>query len=148
LLQLARAAEQWLRPKVEAAFGVAMEGTTVMPDTYTGRVGIPDFQAVGKLMIFRISYRNETIESGAGQFLATEAAGLDCYQRLSRGRYASPLGNAHLRSEIRPVWLMHPDGSACAMLEDTRKAKRLLMSDGLEMLSAHLSCFACRTASV
>jgi hypothetical protein len=40
---------------------------------------------------------------------------------------------------------MHPDGLACGRLEDTRRAKRLIDSDGLEMLSAHLACFAWRT---
>jgi hypothetical protein len=37
---------------------------------------------------------------------------------------------------------MHAEGSACGMLEDTRKAKRLILLDGSELLSAHLSCFA------
>jgi hypothetical protein len=37
---------------------------------------------------------------------------------------------------------MEPQGSACGLLEDTRKAKRLNTGDGSEMLSAHLSCFA------
>ena len=45
---------------------------------------------------------------------------------------------------MKPVWLMNPDGSACGMLEDTRRAKRLISDDGCEMLSAHFSYFAYR----
>src|SRR5438132_13262849 len=37
LLRLARAAETWLRPHVEAGFGVVMGGTSRLPDLYTGR---------------------------------------------------------------------------------------------------------------
>jgi hypothetical protein len=46
---------------------------------------------------------------------------------------------------MAPLWLMHAAGTACGRLEDTRRAKRLIGSDGIEMLSAHLACFACRT---
>jgi hypothetical protein len=41
---------------------------------------------------------------------------------------------------------MDPGGAACGLLEDTSLAKRLIDSDGREMLSAHLSCFAWRDA--
>src|SRR5258708_33004983 len=36
LIRLARAAEAWLRPKVVAAFGVVMGGTSQTPNAYTG----------------------------------------------------------------------------------------------------------------
>jgi len=147
LLRLARAAETWLRPRVEAAFGIVMGGTSRLPDSYTGRAGIPEFQDLGKLMLWRITRGSDSKAPVIQHFLTAEKAGLDCYQRLSRGRYACPSGNAALRSEISPVWLMHPDGLACGMLEDTRKAKRLVLSDGLELLSAHLSCFAWNSVS-
>jgi len=64
--------------------------------------------------------------------------------RLSVGRYASPGGNPAERSETEPLWLMEPNGQACGRLEDTRRAKRLIADDGVEMRSAHLSCFACQ----
>jgi hypothetical protein len=43
---------------------------------------------------------------------------------------------------MEPLWLMEPGGRACGRLEDTRRAKRLIADDGVEMRSAHLSCFA------
>jgi hypothetical protein len=145
LLRLARAAEAWLRPQVEAAFGVVMDGTSLTPDVYTGRAGIPGFQNVGRLIVLRIAGSGGGSESDSADFLTTREAGLACYRRLSLGRYACPAGEAQARSQVTPVWLMKPDGSACGMLEDTRKAKQLINGDGSEMLGAHLSCFACST---
>ncbi len=141
LLRLARAAERWLRPKVEIGFGIVMGGTRLMPDSYTGRAGIPSFENLGRLVLFRISGRKEP-EIEPGSYLTNRETGLDCYRRLSSGRYACPAGDGEERSEIAPTWLMNSDGSACGMLEDTRKAKRLIMGNGTELLSAHLSCFA------
>jgi hypothetical protein len=48
---------------------------------------------------------------------------------------------------MTPLALLHPEGSACAELEDTRRAKRLFMTDGTELVSAHLSSFAFESAS-
>jgi hypothetical protein len=141
LMRLARAADAWLRPKVQAGFGVVMGGTSLMPESYTGRAGIPNFRELGRLAILRISNRNDSNFENDGMLTTPEKA-LECYKRLSRGRYACPVGAAAERSKMRPLWLMTPDGSACGLLEDTRKAKRLISDDGLEMLSAHLSCFA------
>jgi len=147
LLRLARAAEGWLRPRVEAGFGVVMGGTTTTPEGYTGRAGIPIFKDVGRLMVLRISVSDEFSKSEPVQFETTQEIGLSCYGRLSLGRYACTSGEAQKRSQITPVWLMKPDGSACGMLEDTRKAKRLIAGDGSELLSAHLSYFAYDTIS-
>ncbi|HXJ59615.1 MAG TPA: N-acetyltransferase [Verrucomicrobiae bacterium] len=142
LVRLARAAEAWMRPKVEAGFGVVMGGTTMTPEAYTGRGGIPGFQDLGRVVIFRIS-GSAGVEPESGHFLTDREAGLACYRHLSLGRYACPTVEAERRSQITPVWLMNSDGSACGMLEDTRKAKRLITGEGSELLSAHLSCFAC-----
>jgi len=147
LVRLARAAEGWLRPKVQAAIGVVMEGTALTPERYTGRAGIPDFQDLGRLIILRISGSDESVERESERFVATSEAGLACFRRLTLGHYACPASDALKRSHISPVWLMDPDGSACAMLEDTRRAKRLISGDGSELLSAHLSCFAYSTAA-
>jgi hypothetical protein len=143
LMRLARAAEVWLRPKVQAGFGVVMGGTSLTPPAYSGRARIPDFKELGRLMILRICGPSDN-KDGNEHLLTTQEAGLECYRRLSIGRYASPVNSAGERSEMTPVWLMTPDGSACGLLEDTRKAKRLISDDGSEMLSAHLSCFAYR----
>jgi len=122
-----------------------MGGTSLSPQAYTGRAGIPDFKELGRLTIFRVSgSRESNVEKE--RMSMTREAGLECYRRLSHGRYASPVNAAAERSEMTPIWLMAPDASACGMLEDTRKAKRLISDDGSEMLSAHLSCFAYRDA--
>lgn len=47
-----------------------------------------------------------------------------------------------MRSETAPAWLLHPQRLACGMLEDTRRAKRLIADDGSELKSMHLSYFA------
>jgi hypothetical protein len=145
LLRMARAAEAWLRPKVDMGFGVVMGGTSLLPEAYTGRAGIPDFRAVGRLAILRFS-GNPTPKSDPNLFLTNREAGLAAYQRLSSGRHACPVGETEKRSEITPVWLVSSDGRAVGMLEDTRKAKRLITGEGPEMLSAHLTCFAYSSA--
>ncbi len=142
LLRLARAAEAWLRPKVEAGFGVVMGGTMATPDVYTGRAGIPPFGDVGRLTVLRIFATDRRSQGEPAHLETTEELGMACYRRLSLGRYTCASSEAEKRSQIAPVWLMNPDGSACGMLEDTRKAKRLITGDGSELLSAHLSYFA------
>jgi hypothetical protein len=138
--RLAREAEAWLRPKVAAGFGVVMGGTTMAPDDYTGRAGIPGFHDVGQVALLRVSGCNAA--EPPGHFLTDRETGLGYYRQLSFGRYACPTGEAAARSRILPLWLVHPGGAACGLLEDTRKAKRLILEDGSELLSAHLSCFA------
>jgi hypothetical protein len=141
LPRLVRAAQDWAGGRADAAFGVVMDGTRVTPERYTGRLGIPPLRELGKVLVLRLGAAND----GAGaddRFTATAAAADACYRRLSAGRYASPGGNPAERSEMDPVWLVHPDGSSCGRLEDTRRAKRLVADDGTEMCSAHLSGFA------
>jgi len=144
LLRLARAGEAWASPKVRAAYSVVMDGTPRTPTAYTGRAGIPAFQELGKVVVWRISTHPAVVDSDA-RFVTTSERGSACYRELSKGRYACPAGTPTERSESPPTWLVHPDGSACGLLEDTRRAKRLLADDGSEMRSAHLSCFAFRT---
>lgn len=122
-----------------------MGGTSLTPEAYTGRAGIPDFRELGRLMVLRIS-GGEGINASGNQLRTTEENGRRCFERLSRGQYACPVGAARVRSEIEPAWLLTAHGSACGVLEDTRRAKRLISNDGTEMLSAHLSCFAYQNA--
>jgi hypothetical protein len=142
-LRLARAGEGWLRPRVTAAFGVVMAGTAATPEAYTGRVGIPAFRLLGKVIVLRLATA-EGPPAADERFTATAGHVLACYRRLSRARCASLGGTPAERSETAPAWLMHPDGLACGLLEDTRRGKRLFADDGTEMCSAHLSCFAFR----
>jgi hypothetical protein len=145
--RLARAAEEYLRPRVAAAYGVVMGGTASSPDAYTGRAHIPAFQELGRLAVLRLSAENQSVSTVHSEFQVAPETGAACYRKLSRGHYASPPVESLHRSQIRPVWLMNRDGSACGMLEDTRKAKRLINEDGLEMVSGHLSYFAFKNAA-
>lgn len=143
LLRLAQAADAWARPDVSAAYGVVMDGTPASPTTYTGRVGIEAFAQVGKVCVLRIP--GDAGAAGGRSIAASIEAGEECFARLSRGRYAGVGGTAALRSEMDPQWLVHGGGNACGRLEDTRRAKRLIENDGMEMASAHLACFAWKT---
>src|SRR5262249_53519101 len=112
---------------------------------YSGRVGIPAFRELGKVLVLRIETSASRSAAEAAESIASEAQALETHRHLSAGAYASSGGRAAERSETEPVWLRLPNGSACGRLEDTRRAKRLHASDGSELVSAHLSCFAFRT---
>jgi hypothetical protein len=92
-------------------------------------------------MVLRLPTSGIPGDIGDG-WLTTAERGEVCYLRLIAGRYASPGGNPAERSEMEPVWLMEPGGRACGRVEDTRRAKRLIADDGVEMQSAHLCSFA------
>jgi hypothetical protein len=140
LVRLAAALMAWATPRVSAAFGVAMDGTRKTPPRYTGRLGIPAFTELGRIVVLRLvcepgSERNR-------QRSCTEAEGLGIFHALTRGDFA-PMGACALeRSTIDPQWMCLESGSACGMLEDTGKAKRLFEVGGSELRSAHLSYFA------
>jgi hypothetical protein len=143
LLRLSEAVKQWIGSRAAAAFGVAMDGTSVTPLRYTGRLGIPLFSELGKIVVLRLP------TSGIQDDLhpawsTTEEHGNACYSDLIAGRYTCFGGDPAVRSETQPAWLMEPERRACGRLEDTRRAKRLIANDGIEMQSAHLSCFAYR----
>jgi hypothetical protein len=141
-LALARAAGDWLRPRVAAAFGVVMDGTTVLPANYTGRLGIEEFKPVAAVAVCRIP----TDANGADVCTIVDAnKGASVFRELSAGRVFCDDGVAGERSETEPVWFVNPDRSACGRLEDTRRAKRLIGDDDIELHSAHLACFAWKT---
>lgn len=144
LLQFQQAVRTWLDNPAIKSFAVVMDGSPRVPSEYSGRVGIPAFTAVGKTIIMRIACEQPI--NKARYFLSIEADVRACYRRLSRGRYASIIGKPAERSLLTPIWLATPDGTACGCLEDTRKAKRLVANEGLEIMSAHLSAFAFRDA--
>lgn len=147
LVQLSRAADSWARDQTNAAFGIVMDGTRAAPSQYTGRVGIAAFEAIGKLMILRLSTDGARTVPGDGVATATAMAGASLYQQLSRGRYSSPGGEASVRSLMPATWLIARQESACGLLEDTRRAKRLWDDEDGELVSAHLSSFAYRSVA-
>jgi hypothetical protein len=141
-LQMAWAAQAWIGARATAGYGVVMDGTAVSPASYTGRFGIPGARVLGKVVVWQFPCRETGRKTGAERFLANGPIVLECYRRLSQGRYASAGGTPAERSEMPPTWLLHPDGVACGLVEDTRRAKRLLADDGTELRSGHLSFFA------
>jgi hypothetical protein len=146
LPHLAAAVRQWTGTRVTSSFAVVMDGTPVTPERYTGRLGIPSFEVLGKVMVLRLSTMGSHAMQDKEQ-RTSEETGTARYLQLSAGRYASPGGNPAERSEMDPLWLLAPDGEACGRLEDTRRGKRLISDDGTEMQSAHMSCFAYQDVS-
>jgi len=146
LFHLYLAARSWLAGRADSAFGVVMDGTRTAPGRYTGKLGIPSARAVGQVWIFRTSTRPSTPSAGC-VVLNRESAGISCFKRLSVGKFATTGGLPEMRSGIKPVWLMETNGRACARLEDTRLAKRLVDDAGEEIQSAHLACLGCASPS-
>jgi hypothetical protein len=144
-IQLAFAAQSWLSARVSSGFGVVMGGTAVLPSAYMGRVGLPGSLRLGQLDVLRIACAPGQPVSEDERYLTTRQNADACYRELCRGRYGSPGGFPEERSQMPPVWLLHPDGLACGRLEDTRRAKRLTEVGGGEMVSGHLAAFAFKT---
>jgi len=141
LLRLAHAVDGWVAGRTRAAFSVVMDGTRATPAHYTGRMGIPAFTELGRIVVLRIPTSGHRATAG-GEW-RTSADRVDLAQRiLSSGRFASAGGTPGERSANEPLWLVAPDGKACGRLEDTSRAKRLVADDGTELMSAHLSSFA------
>jgi hypothetical protein len=122
-----------------------MDGTRASPQAYTGRVGIPSFLESGQILVVRYACDPAAPAGEEKRWVASAAQGESCYRALVGGRYAPWGGTPAVRSEIAPMWLVDPDETACGRLEDTRRAKRLIDCNGVEMQSAHLACFAART---
>ena len=123
------------------AYAVVMDGTPQSPSTYSGRFGIPAFMAMSNVCLLRFPVPDvPAVEEGAWEVVGPVATNL--FGRLSPRRFAPLGGSAALRCSFAPVHLAAPNGSACGILEDTLLAKRILVDDGSEMVSAHLSMFA------
>ena len=142
VLRLAAAVGTWLDGRTELAFGVVMDGTKATPVQYTGRLGLPGFVPLGKIVVVRLCAGGQDRRGTGDRCRAAERDGEQCYERLVSQGYACPVG-APSRSETARSWLVDPSGSACGCLEDTLRSKRLYdVIDGIEIRSAHLSCFA------
>ncbi|KAA5543762.1 hypothetical protein FYK55_11310 [Roseiconus nitratireducens] len=143
LLSLFRAAEQWVGGRAAVAFSVVMEGTSRLPSDYTGRQNIVPFRRVAELMVMRIAYDQTSVAHRCGTTVTIDSVEAARASMASNQHYLRG-GESNLRSQMRPVGLTNAEGSAVAVLEDTRKAKRLFREDGSEMVSAHLTSFGYR----
>lgn len=160
LLRLGKHANDWAQRHTDAAFCVVMEGTAATPESYTGRAGLPAFVPLARLAVVRLpvalntpSIIAPTTAPTIAPTIADTALPASCpieqtaelFRSLSLGSYCTTAFAPQLRSEITPFSITLADSSACGLLEDTRRAKRLIVEGGEEMLSAHLSNFAYRS---
>ena len=123
-------------------FGVMMDGTKIEPDRYTGRLGLPKFVTLGKVMILRIPVHPSTDADPEVQIESCGEARQNLFQELSVRRFGTVGGDTELRSRFEPVALRLAHPAAYGLLEDTLKAKQLNSTDGTELLSSHVSKFA------
>ncbi len=139
LATLMRAARRSIEASgTTACYAVVMGGSDRSPAHYTGRLGIPPFERVGELAILRVETRERVVAQA-------KIATFDEFERhfsaLARPGWHAAAGGAALRSVLEPRPLVLADGAACGVLEDTRRAKRLLVDGQGELVSAHLSRF-------
>jgi hypothetical protein len=142
LLQLARAALAVSTTSI--GYCVVMDGTRVVPDAYTNRLGIPGFHAVENIDVLRIPADAANAPSHAQVRPVTAEESDELFVRGSRGSYAAlakdPAQQTQ-RARFKPQGLALSGGGASGLLEDTLQAKRLLITNGGELESAHLSQF-------
>jgi hypothetical protein len=125
-----------------AAFAIVMNGTARNPAQYSGRLGIPRFDPLSTVHVLRLTTIPAPTPPSSRPFQCDAESVIQCLARLSHGRFAIPAACPEIRARFKPVHLILPDQSACGTLEDTLDAKRLIHTDGTEILSAHLSNFA------
>ncbi|RYD68618.1 MAG: hypothetical protein EOP84_29895 [Verrucomicrobiaceae bacterium] len=118
-----------------------MDGTQRLPSEYTGRFGIHAFQEIHKLCVLRLPTGEATF-GGQDPAIVDPSVVEERFRELSRAAFAPLGGFPEIRSSRPPVGLFTRDRSACGILEDTRRAKRLITDDEREMMAAHLSQFA------
>lgn len=149
LYRLLRALSQWSHWETHPipVFSVVMEGNALTPKDYTGRLGIPAFQEIAKVMILRIPCLLPPLnESQSIIPKLPQEKDYEVFRSWTSERYTPGWTRFTLRSKIEPQWFMFPEGSACGLLEDTRRAKKLRGDQNEELVSAHLSYFAYRQA--
>lgn len=127
-----------INQEADCAYCVVMDGTKITPDDYTGGERFPKLKPVANLYILRFETKAAAEKTSTMNVSATQ--GFALYKQLC-GTALCDLSNFKLRSTISPRWFTSGD-KACGMLEDTRRAKRLYLETGEELLSAHLSYFA------
>lgn len=151
LAALFRQAGQFVRASgTHACYAVVMEGTGRLPVEYTGRLGVPPFEQVGRIVILRL-----TPQAGRSPSTELRSVGEDEFTSLRQQAIAtSPpgvtigppppgdhAGGPPLRSRLAPLRWCNETGSAGGVVEDTLLGKRLLVGENDELLSAHLSRF-------
>lgn len=129
-----------LRTGLAPVYGVVMDGTSRIPMQYTGRMDIPLFEPMAEIAVLKISAGACESHAMACERVACDAIETVCAP-LRQGAWWTSYGVFGLRSEMKPAPLVMSHDRACGVVEDTRLGKRLALSDGTEMRSAHLSSF-------
>lgn len=128
--------------QASAGYGLVPEGAATAPDRYSGRLGLPRIEPLDRVYIERLA--TAPLERAAR--FADPGEGYRLYRHLTWGSAALELGIPERRSAMPPRWL-DAGGQACGLLEDTRRAKRLFLESGEELVAAHLSFFTFETTS-
>ena len=117
------ARDQIMESGNKAAFSVVMDGS-IPSDQHTGRLGIPQFDELGKLAILRYD-------------TCAALKDISCSDLFIEPCHRPYGGVPDFTSEISPQ-ILTVEG-ASGILLDTRRGKRLWKSDGTEMASLHLT---------
>ncbi len=139
LLRLARGIQAWAGQATAIGWSVVMDGTAVGPRSYSGRLDIPALVPVARIVILRLPCQPGP---AADDWHAEADQAAACFAHLSCGSTHACHADRTARSRLPPVWLRHPLGQACGVLEDTLLAKRLWDDHGDELVSAHFGRFA------
>lgn len=143
LFTIAKTLHLFLRERADFAYGVVMNGTKVVPSLYTGRLGIPSFEDVASIYVLRFDTHQDISLAHKATICDPDFA-YRLYQSIHHENgssyYAAPALHT-IRSQLNPIGL-EANQSACGILEDTRKAKRLFLNNRNELVAAHLSYFA------
>ena len=117
-----------------SCYGIVMDGTGRLPVEYTGRLGIPCFETLGKIEVLRIIRKVHGSEPAPSKGTTLMSAGWPA---------CVVSGGDSARRSIMPPYSIKPtSGAAGGTVEDTRKGKQLWMQPGGELCSAHLSRFS------
>lgn len=118
------ACKETLAAGISAGFSVVMDGSKTS-DQHTGRLGIPQFEELARLVILRFD-------------TAADFRGFPDGVDFRIAKWHRPIGgDPAICSEMEPRELA-VDG-ASGLLVDTRRGKRLWKSAGTEIVSAHLT---------
>ncbi len=142
------AIRSWVGDRCDRGYSVVMGGTRVTPAAYTGRVGIPAFNPVAQVTLLAIPTNYARTHASNSVSVATltqspfnMAKGQT--SQLSRFYPRWSETQPRLRSKMEPMWLIHHETGCMALMEDTRKVKRLFDDAGDEIKFAHLTNLWC-----
>jgi hypothetical protein len=138
---IAAAKRQILASEIQSCYCVVMDGTGRLPTDYTGRLGVPRYELLGKIVVLRLTAAILPTAPAPTEPDATKGDLEAARKHIGVPGYFAGGGQSGLRSLMPARLLVGPDGDAVGTVEDTRRGKRLFLSSGEEMLSAHLSGF-------